>query len=197
MTTRGWLFLGAVGVLVLALATAQVWFEVQLVDSVRGPMSLTASGSEVTRVSAAAALLAGAALLGGLIGARPVRWLAGAMLVLSGVLAVVAVLGAVGDPVAAVEPVVADRTGVVGGGGEVQAQVTAWPWSAVTGAVCLIGAGVLRIITGPRPADTERDRRTAAPEAGTRGEHRGDWERLSEGEDPTLDDTSGPGPAER
>lgn len=193
MNTRGWFLVGAAGLLVLAFASSQVWFETQVISSGRGSALISVAGSDSTRLTTAAALLAGAALLGGLIGATAVRRLAAVLLITAGVLGAIAVLTAVTDPESAVQSAVTDRTGVVGATEELAVQVTAWPWSALTGAVCLVGAGVLRLITGAQRSERERDARTEAPTS--RGVRRGDWERLSEGEDPTEDaDAPGPGP---
>lgn len=212
MATRGWMLVGLAGLVVLFFAGTQAWVTGHVPTVAVGVVEIEAPGTEVSQLVTAAALLAGAGLLGGLIGSRPVRLLAGLVLIGGGVLAGAAVLDTVLDPAGAVAQIIAERTGVSGGGIDPNhtLEASAWPWAALTGAVCLLGAGVLRWWSPLSAADRNRQQRTAGPPAapagaGTDGDAvidevsrqdvgdaamerdraLDDWQELSEGRDPT------------
>lgn len=191
MTSRGWLLLAGAGALVVLVAVSRSWLVASAGDAVLGTVQVSVTGSQASPLVPAAALLAGAALVAGLVGSRPVRVTAGVALLTAGLLAGVATAGVLLDPAAAAQAALTERTGVAGAvtgvGVVASVAVSGWPWSALTGALCLAGAGVVRLLTAGAGAAGRTEQGTAAETAADRRERheRGDWDRLSAGEDPT------------
>lgn len=155
LVTRGWVLAALLGVLVLLVGSARPWLHARADDAVVGVASLTVTGSDLSPAVPAAALLASAALLAGLVGSPVVRRLAGGCLLLAAVVAGVPVVGAVRDPAAAAEPALAERTAITGaaeGSLQVQAEVTWVVYAALIGVLALVVAGVLRLLPAPAPA---------------------------------------------
>lgn len=171
MASRGWLLVGGVGLVVLFFAGTQVWVSGRIPQVTLGVVDIEATGTQVSQLVTAAALMAGAGLLGGLVGSRPVRLMAGLVLIGAGVLAGAAVVDTIDDPAAAVRQIVAERTGVTGA--EIDPEhtlaATGWPWAAATGALCLLGSGALRWWSPLTAGDRDRQRRISA-ERGTRSD---------------------------
>lgn len=211
MASRGWLLVALVGLVVLFFGGTQVWVSGQIPQEPFGVIDLAVVGTDATQLITASALLAGAGLLGGLIGARPVRIIAGGVILAGGVLAAAGIVSVIADPAGAVAMELAERTGVTGGQidpGHTLA-ATGWPWASLTGAVCMIGGGILRWWSPATAADRDRVARTDAPapagqqadptpqrsvgSSGALEARRADalsaWNELSEGADPTELDT--------
>ena len=209
LVARGWFLAALLGVLVLLIGSARPWVHARSEDAVVGAASLTVTGSELSPAVPAAALLAGAAVLAGLVGSAVVRRLAGVCLVLAAVVAGVPVLGLLRDPAAAAGPVLAERTAITGaaeGTRQVQAEVTWVVYAALLAVLCLALAGLLRLLpvaTGQRAgtvvrgggpsADGGPDHPVTDHAATPRADGYGSaaWEQLSAGEDPTADGPAG------
>lgn len=184
--SRWWPVATAGGALLALAAAGQDWAVAVAVDPVLGQTETPVTGTQVGATVTAGGLLAGAALLAGLTGGRGVRRIA-ALGALAGA-ALVAWPG--GRLLLETEPAVLSAlsraTGVHGGNSLVlsSVRVTAWPWLDLLAAALLVGgaAGAWRRShrDGATPASG------AEPDAG--GDTRtpiSDWDRLSEGEDPT------------
>lgn len=215
MVTRGWLLVGAIGIVAVFFAGTQTWVAGLVPADPVGAVEVEATGTEVSRLVTAAALMTGAGLLGGLIGSRPVRIFAGLVLVGGGVLAAVAAIDVIQDPAGAVAPFVAERTGVSGGGIDPAhtLESTGWPIAALSASLCIVGAGILRWWSPLSAADRNRQRRISAgaptssstggavggqapagsdaviddPRPAAAGRPADPWQELSEGRDPTTE----------
>lgn len=198
---RWWWPLGAGAVLALVVAAARPWVSGTTADPVLGQAAVSATGSRVAGVVLAGALLAGAGLVAALVGSRPVRLLAAAALAVGGLLVLWQAAVVLVDPSAALEPLVAERTGRTGAAGSVaQAAAGGWPWVAVLAGVALLTAaagGAVSATRAARPDPAPRSRRRPvqppadASERGVRTRGSEEWDRLSRGEDPTLDGGDG------
>ncbi|GAA1157038.1 Trp biosynthesis-associated membrane protein [Ornithinicoccus hortensis] len=208
LVARGWFLAALLGVLVLLIGSARPWVHARSEDAVVGAASLTVTGSELSPAVPAAALLAGAAVLAGLVGSAVVRRLAGVCLVLAAVVAGVPVLGLLRDPAAAAGPVLAERTAITGaaeGTRQVQAEVTWVVYAALLAVLCLAVAGLLRllpvaagqrpgtVVGGGGPSGDGGENRPVADHGDTPRDGYGSaaWEQLSAGEDPTADGPAG------
>lgn len=182
------------GVALLLVGSGQTWVTGTAVDSVLGGTRVEVSGSQAGTTLVAGSLLAGAALLAGLVGTRPVRLAAALCLMAASVLAGLPALRALTAPRDVVAAVAADRPGVVTTGLRIEdAATTGWPWVALVGAVAVLLAGVLCVLMWLRtpPADgPDADGTEAGPGGTTRRVERPSdpWEDLSRGHDPTLED---------
>ncbi|TGN77781.1 TIGR02234 family membrane protein [Streptomyces bauhiniae] len=179
---------GALGAAVALLATRQRWAE-GTATVAGGNFPLTATGSDVTGVPAALAVVGLAALVAVFAVRRAGRFAVAALLTLSGAGIVAAALGGVADGSALDEKAAATT-------GDTSATVqalshTAWPYAAAAGGVLILLAGLLALRYGPRwPAmsgryerGTDRPRRSARPVDPERPEEI--WKALDRGEDPT------------
>ncbi|MET7555169.1 TIGR02234 family membrane protein [Streptomyces albidoflavus] len=185
------LLLGAVGAAVSLLATRQTWARGSVAVA-GGDFPLTATGSDVTGVPAALAVVGLAALVAVFAVRRAGRYLVSGLLALSGAGTVAAALLGVGDS-AALDEKAAETSG------DTAAAVTGlthtgWPYAAVVGGALLLAAGLLALWFGRRwPAMSgryERDgspraRKAAPPVDPDRPEDL--WKALDRGEDPTRE----------
>ncbi|MFD4790320.1 TIGR02234 family membrane protein [Streptomyces sp. NPDC058459] len=179
---------GALGAAVALLATRQRWAE-GTATVAGGDFPLTATGSDVTGVPAALAVVGLAAMVAVFAVRRAGRFAVAALLALSGAGIVTAALAGVADG-SALDEKAAAATGDTSA--TVQAlSHTAWPYAAAAGGVLILLAGLLALRYGPRwPAmsgryerGTERPRRAARPVDPERPEEI--WKALDRGEDPT------------
>jgi len=207
VSRRWWVLVVLVAVVVLLAGAGQVWVEATADDVVLGTTPVEVTGSSAAPAVTAAALLAGAAVVAGLVGSRAVRVAAVVFLLLAAVVGGWATLEVVLDPVAAADAAATDRTAVRGAEAGVvgQASLTPWAWLALVscGAVCacalVVLLGMLRPRTGSTPSGSARSggpgRRAPGPRGGGPGtrpvSEESAWERLSRGEDPT--DPGAPG----
>ncbi|MFF9363498.1 TIGR02234 family membrane protein [Streptomyces griseoluteus] len=179
---------GALGAAVALLATRQRWAE-GTATVAGGNFPLTATGSDVTGVPAALAVVGLAALVAVFAVRRTGRFAVAALLTLSGAGIVAAALAGVADGSALNEKAAATT-------GDTSATVqalshTAWPYAAAAGGVLILLAGLLALRYGPRwPAmsgryerGTDRPRRSPRPVDPERPEEI--WKALDRGEDPT------------
>ncbi|MGW5334940.1 TIGR02234 family membrane protein [Streptomyces bauhiniae] len=179
---------GALGAAVALLATRQRWAD-GTATVAGGNFPLTATGSDVTGVPAALAVVGLAALVAVFAVRRAGRFAVAALLALSGAGIVAAALGGVADGSALDEKAAATT-------GDTSATVqaishTAWPYAAAAGGVLILLAGLLALRYGPRwPAmsgryerGTDRPRRSPRPVDPERPEEI--WKALDRGEDPT------------
>lgn len=200
MITRGWWALAAPAVLLLLAGAGQAWLSVRTDDPVLGATTLDVTGAEIGSVVVAAALLAGAATVAGLVGGRVVRLLAAVCLVLAGGLVLAQVIPVLGDPAGAAQAAVAQRTGRTGAQVSfAEAAAGGWVWLALVCAglivLAAVGCGLnARAVTsrqapGPEAVvqpRTSADPATEGPSAG-QGSQDDDtaWDELSRGVDPT------------
>ncbi|MGW5131866.1 TIGR02234 family membrane protein [Streptomyces sp. NPDC004135] len=183
------LLCGALGAAVALLATRQQWSE-GTATVAGGAFPLTASGSDVTGVPAALAVVGLAALVAVFAVRRAGRVVVAALLALSGAGTVAAALSGASDS-SALDEKAAQASG------DTSASVaalshTAWPYVAAVGGVLLLLAGLLALRYGRLwPAmsgryergGTPRPRRQAPAADPDRPEEL--WKALDRGEDPT------------
>ncbi|MFE0473106.1 TIGR02234 family membrane protein [Streptomyces sp. NPDC058947] len=183
------LLCGALGAAVALLATRQQWSE-GTATVAGGAFPLTASGSDVTGVPAALAVVGLAALVAVFAVRRAGRVVVAALLALSGAGTVAAALSGASDS-SALDEKAAQASG------DTSASVaalshTAWPYVAAFGGVLLLLAGLLALRYGRLwPAmsgryergGTPRPRRRAPAADPDRPEEL--WKALDRGEDPT------------
>lgn len=187
---RRWWLWGALGAALLLIGSGQTWVRGTWQDPVIGTSLIEATGTQTGATLTAGALLAGAAVLAGLVGSRPVRLVAAVCLAGAAVLAGLPALTALLAPERVVEAVVADLPGATGLTIRASdAAATLWPWLGLLGALLLLVAAVLCALQWrrlPHPGGTggPAGRQPAAP----RPRPADAWEDLSRGRDPTLDD---------
>lgn len=181
------LLCGALGAAVVLLATRQQWSAGTAIVA-GGSFPLTASGSDVTGVPAALAVVGLAALVAVFAVRAAGRFAVAVVLALSGACTtVVALFGASGS--SALDDQAAEVSGDTSATVEALSH-TAWPYVAAAGGLLLLVAGVLALCYGglwpamsgryERPAP--RDHRTAAGDLDRPEEL---WKALDRGEDPT------------
>ncbi|MFC9127272.1 TIGR02234 family membrane protein [Streptomyces sp. NPDC057099] len=183
------LLCGALGAAVALLATRQSWSE-GTATVAGGAFPLTATGSDVTGVPAALAIVGLAALVAVFAVRRSGRVVVAALLALSGAGTVAAALLGASDS-SALDEKAAEASG------DTSASVaalshTAWPYVAAVGGVLLLLAGLLALrygrlwpaMSGRYERDgTPRPRRKAPVVDPDRPEDL--WKALDRGEDPT------------
>ncbi|GGZ54593.1 membrane protein [Streptomyces inusitatus] len=183
------LLLGAVGATVVLLASGQIWAEGRAAVA-GGALPLDASGSEVTGVPTALAIVGLAALVAVFAVRGRSRLLVSALLALSGAGAAAAAYAGAFDR----ETLELEAAKTVGhSSATVEALThTAWPYATAVGAVLILLAGLLALRYGARwPAMSgryERDgspRAAAAPAAVDPDRPEDLWKALDRGEDPT------------
>jgi uncharacterized membrane protein (TIGR02234 family) len=180
---------GALGAAVALLATRQQWSE-GTATVAGGAFPLTASGSDVTGVPAALAVVGLAALVAVFAVRRAGRFLVAAVLALSGAGTVVAALLGASDS-SALDEKAAQASGDTSATVDALSH-TAWPYAAAAGGVLLLLAGLLALRYGRLwPAMSGRYERNGAPRprraAPAVDPDRPEdlWKALDRGEDPT------------
>ncbi|MEV2214384.1 TIGR02234 family membrane protein [Streptomyces sp. NPDC050997] len=179
---------GALGAAVVLLATRQQWSE-GTATVAGGDFPLTATGSDVTGVPAALAIVGLAALVAVFAVRRAGRFAVAALLALSGAGTIVATLLGASDT-SALDEKAADASG------DTSATVdslthTAWPYVAGVGGLLLLVAGLLALRYGRLwPAMSGRYERSGAPRPRRTPAADPDrpeelWKALDRGEDPT------------
>lgn len=178
------LLLTVLGAVLVLTSVGRVWAQ----GRVSGQLAVSATGSEISGLPGALALvgLASAVAVFAVRGAG--RIAVGALVALAGLgAAVSAALGA-GDT-STVDATAATKLGLVGTTAE-QVTHSVWPWVALAGALLLAGAGVLTALRGrcwptmgtryDAPATAK-----ARPAAGPADSPADFWKALDRGEDPT------------
>lgn len=187
----GAILIGAVGALLSVVTAGRPWVEGTVDDAMIGGSLQQVTGQEA--VTGIVAL--GLVLLAGAVAAAATRRLgrrvaAVILLVISVVMAVL-VLRVVLDPSGILGSIAAASTGRTGSL-TATGEATGWAFVALVPAACgfLLAAIAWRGATAwPQPSSAYD--RPAAERPGQRGERVStDWERLSEGEDPTADDAA-------
>ncbi|MFJ5259052.1 TIGR02234 family membrane protein [Streptomyces sp. NPDC088387] len=180
---------GALGAAVALLATRQEW-SAGTATVAGGDFPLTASGSDVTGVPAALAIVGLAALVAVFAVRRAGRFAVAGLLALSGAGTVAAALLGASDSTALDEK-------AAQASGDTSATVdalthTAWPYVAAVGGVLILLAGLLALRYGRQwPAMSGRYERNGAPRprrAPTVDPDRPEdlWKAIDRGEDPTT-----------
>lgn len=180
---------GALGAAVALLATRQRWSE-GTATVAGGAFPLTASGSDVTGVPAALAIVGLAALVAVFAVRRSGRLLVAALLALSGAGTVAAaVLGA--SDSSALDEKAAQASGDTAATVNTLSH-TAWPYAAAVGGALILLAGLLALRYGRLwPAMSGRYERGGAPRPRRRATATDPdrpeeiWKALDRGEDPT------------
>ncbi|GAA3892516.1 TIGR02234 family membrane protein [Streptomyces lacrimifluminis] len=183
------LLAGALGAAVALLATRQQWSE-GTTTVAGGAFPLTASGSDVTGVPAALAIVGLAALVAVFAVRRSGRLLVAALLALSGAGTIAAaVLGA--SDSSALDEKAARATGDTAATVSTLSH-TAWPYAAAVGGALILLAGLLALRYGRLwPAMSGRYERGGAPRPRPRARAADPdrpeeiWKALDRGEDPT------------
>lgn len=166
------------------LAWTQTWYTV-----IVGGEPITVGGDVAAPALAALALsglaLAGAAAIASIV----FRFILGALQVLIGATIAFEAFLAINDPVAAVSAAITAATGVSGDGVGALAESitgTAWPWATLFLGLLSIAAGFAILLTARLwPTATRKYQATRFEDSGANGSPVGDWDALSEGDDPT------------
>lgn len=177
----------------LLFATAAMpWVQATVATTV-GELDVPVRGSDAAPAVSALSLVAAAGAVALTIAGRRVRPVVAALIGLSGIGSLLAVLGALRDPVAVSEGVVGEAAGVVGS--DAQHVVTVWPWLSLVCALLVVLSGVWALIASRRWASSAASRYDRGPEqrrarpVDVREEGRRDdidsWDALTEGRDPT------------
>ncbi|MFE2039641.1 TIGR02234 family membrane protein [Streptomyces sp. NPDC059477] len=184
------LMFGALGAAVALLATRQQW-SAGTATVAGGDFPLTASGSDVTGVPAALAIVGLAAMVAVFAVRRTGRYAVAALLALSGAGTLAAALLGASDSAALDEKAAqasGDTAATVG-----SLSHTAWPYAAAVGGALILLAGLLALRYGRFwPAMSGRYERAGAPRRAPapldpdRPEDL--WKALDRGEDPTGGD---------
>ncbi|MFJ8994594.1 TIGR02234 family membrane protein [Streptomyces sp. NPDC102279] len=185
---------GALGATVALLSTRQSWAE-GTATVAGGAFPLTATGSDVTGVPAALAIVGLAALVAVFAVRRSGRLLVSVLLALSGAGTVVAAVLGAGDTSALDEQAAAasGNTAATAAG----LSHTAWPYVAAAGGALILLAGLLAVrygrlwpaMSGRYERDGTPRPRKAKPVDPDRPEEL--WKALDRGEDPTGPDPAG------
>lgn len=182
------LLLGILGALVALAASRGVWIE-GTVDDVAGVTRAQATGTEAAAGLAGLALVGAAAAVAAVTSGRVGRVVASLTLLAVVVVLVVLVGRVLLDPAGILGTAAGARSGT-SATLEATASTTAWPWVAALGAAPFALAAAGALLAGGRwqalgaAGRSETDRTEAASTSS-------DWERLSEGEDPTDEDLGG------
>lgn len=190
MTKRHVLLTAFVALVVLVLGISRTWVSGTVKDAVLQNADVAVGGSSAAPAVVATALVGAAGILAALTTGRLARRVAAVVAALAGVVAVVSTVVVIRDPLAVVRGRAGSLTGHTGAP-DVTAQLTVWPWVSLVGAALLTLAGVFAVIGTRRWLGLSAS--YDSPVAGKR-KTVSDWDRLSQGEDPTDDD--GPGLAE-
>ncbi|AVH59274.1 MULTISPECIES: TIGR02234 family membrane protein [Streptomyces] len=188
------LLCGALGAAVALLSTRQSWSE-GTATVAGGDFPLTATGSDVTGVPAALAIVGLAALVAVFAVGRSGRLLVSALLALSGVGTVVAAVLGAGDS-SALDEKAAAASGNTAATAEALSH-TVWPYIAAAGGALILLAGLLALRYGRLwPAMSGRYERDGTPRPRKVKPVDPDrpedlWKALDRGEDPTGPDTAG------
>ncbi|WP_456844698.1 Trp biosynthesis-associated membrane protein [Cellulomonas sp. P5_C6] len=167
-----------------AIVAVPTWFTTTGTTALEGTVTVQVSGSQVAPAILAAAVAILAAVAAVALVGRAGRWVVAVVVVACGVLVVGTTLAVLGDPAAAVTPVVADETGVGRLAGPVTTSV--WPWLAVVVGVLDVLAGVWLVLASRTWAGpSRRHESAAAPAVAADPDERADWDALSRGDDPS------------
>lgn len=186
MTSKRTIFaLGAVAVVVIVVASMQVWVSGTVDDSVLAHTEVTVKGSKAAPACIGAAFVGAAAVLAALTTGRIARWISAVLVLLAGLLALGSALWVLRDPGATLASRAAEATGHTGGL-QIEPQLSAWIWVGVVGAALLVVTGILCVagVRGWSGLSSSYDAPTGQPAQSTMSP----WDRLSAGDDPTSDD---------
>ncbi|MDF8264118.1 Trp biosynthesis-associated membrane protein [Luteipulveratus flavus] len=181
---RNVLLLALLGAVVLLATAGRTWVEGTLHDAVLQDSTVSVDGNDAASGVLAAGLVGAAAAVATATGGRVVRRVGAVATVLAGVLAIVLTVRVLLDPADVVGRQAAQttgRTGTVPADGT----VTTWVWVALLGGVLLAAAGALAFVGIRRWAGLSS--RYEAPTGRGHATRVSDWERLSQGEDPTVE----------
>lgn len=185
---KRWWLLVALGVLVVLIGAGRTWVSGTVTDPVLGGTIVQASGTATGATLVAGGLLAGAALLAGLVGSRPVRLAASLCLAAAAVLVALPAGRALTSASDVVADAAADLPGAVTTGHSVsQVATTIWPWLGLVAALLILAGAAASLVVWSRGAG-QRDERAARQQASRREPVRDDWDDLSRGYDPTIED---------
>ena len=180
--------LSVVGALVLVAGAGRTWVGGTVDDAVLGASRVAATGTEVASGLVALALVAAAAAIASTTGGPVLRRVALAVLGLAAVGEAYAVARVVLDPGGVLGQVAARAAGRTGSL-ETHASVTTWPWLALVACALLLVAAVGGWLGASRWRGLGARYESTSTTTGPRGQRVGsDWDRLDEGEDPTVVD---------
>lgn len=181
------LLCGAAGAAAVLTASGQTWSEGETAGG-GAELAVTASGSEVSGLPSALALVALASLVAVFAVRRTGRTVVASVLALSGA-------GALGAALLGARDTDALAAGAAAATGLTQAAVsgvshTGWPWVSALGGLLLLCAGLLALGYGRQwpamSARYERAPRRAVPQAAGADRPEDLWNALDRGEDPTT-----------
>ncbi|MEW1977717.1 Trp biosynthesis-associated membrane protein [Kocuria palustris] len=173
-------------------ASAMSWVHASVATAV-SQIDVDVRGSDAAPAVSALGLVAMAGAVALSIAGPRLRPVVSLMIAGAGLGSLIAVIGAIADPVGVSEGVVGEMTGVVGTGAE--HELTVGPWLCAAASMLVILGGVWALIssrTWARPAASRFERgtaqRRAAGDDDRESERRDDidsWDALTEGRDPT------------
>lgn len=171
--------------------SAMTWVHAS-VDTAVSQIDVDVRGSDAAPAVSALGLVAMAGAVALSIAGPRLRPVVALVIAAAGLGSLIAVIGAIVDPVGVSEGVVGEMTGVVGTGAE--HELTVGPWLCVAASVVVILGGAWALVssrTWAKPAASRFDRGTAQRRAAgddRESERRDDidsWDALTEGRDPT------------
>lgn len=181
--------LGVLGGILLLASSRTDWVTGHVAD-VAGPAATTATGSEAVPGLPGIALVAMAAVLAAVTSGRVGRVVAAVALLVGAAALVALPVRVLRDPAGVLGSVAGSRTGGTSSL-EATGHATAWPWVSV-GAAALLVLACLGVLLGRRTwralgedpggsrSETDRSQGPAADRTSS------DWDRLSDGDDPTT-----------
>ncbi len=186
------------GVVSVGLALAAVtiagafptWVVGEVVDPVLGRLSVSANGQQLAPAVVAGGVAAFAGILAAIIGGRALRVICAAAVLAAGVLGMLATGTILRAPV----PALATSASGALGPGSVAARtatVNLWPWVSLLCCFGLALVAIALVVFGPRWGQAgqrfEPDSTPAGTPAATGSQPvASDWDRLSQGQDPTV-----------
>lgn len=200
--TRGRCVLaGLIAAGTLFLITRAVWVRADVSDLVGGSSALEVTGAQAASAAAACAAVALAASAVLALASRPVRWVSGPLMILTGAGAAIAAWDVHARPSAHAATAIAQKAGASGGvsGSISSVAVAVWPLVALVPCAVLVALGTVVLIRGRAwPTRTRFEReggaRATPTAAAVREDPAATWDALSRGEDPTDAPTRTGGP---
>nr|WP_165137600.1 Trp biosynthesis-associated membrane protein [Microbacterium amylolyticum] len=187
-----------IGGALAVISSTQTWATAHVDD-----IAIPAAGSEALPLLQPLSLAALALALALTLVGKVLRYVLGVLaVILGGGLGALSFQMALVTPVAALQPVVTDHTGIMGDESVAAlvdaVSVTAWPWFTVLFSVLIAAGGVLALVTGSQWRQGGRRYDAAASREGAEDGRALDavnsWDDLSRGDDPTRSSDTPPDP---
>lgn len=187
MTKRRVLVLAAVALALIVLGVSRTWVSGTVKDAVLQNTDVSVGGGAAAPAVVACALVGAAGIVAALTTGRIAKRIAAVIAAIAGLIALVATITVISGPAGALRERAVTLTGHTGST-DVSAHLTPWPWVTLVGAVLLAVSGLLAFVGTARWSGLSAS--YDAPSGGRR-KTVSDWDRLSQGEDPTDADGGG------